>query len=69
MSPLLILTNPKIHPTSFARRRVKTVTEFEIVEFIRQFSSDDSITVKARANFLILLKGIFQYAREKGRKS
>lgn len=55
-----------IKPTVFAKRRVKTITEFEVVQFIRVFSANREITTKARANFLIVLKGIFQYAREMG---
>ena len=55
-----------ILPTDFAKRKVKTLTEFDVVDFIRRFSADKKITPKSRANFMILITGIMQYAREMG---
>ncbi len=58
-----------ILPTDFAKRKVKNLTEFDIVDFIRRFSADKKITPKARANFMILMTGIMQYAKEMGYSS
>ncbi len=58
-----------IKPAKFSQRKIKTITEYDVVDFIRQFSADETITAKVRANVLILLKGTFQYAKEKGLSS
>ena len=55
-----------IHPTPFAQRYVRGLSEFDVVDFIRRFSAGKDINPKARANFMILINGIMQYAREMG---
>ena len=55
-----------IAPTAFSKKYVKDLTEFEVVDYIRRFSVDRSINPKMRANFMILITGIMQYAREMG---